>query len=85
MARKKLSLKGIRTFEELKAALAKRAEQSAKSRAERERIVEEEIARQHYLRSLHVKRRGPIIRAKRAGVPAAKFVSGGRVESNRRS
>lgn len=84
MARRKLSLKGIKTYEDLKAAIAKREEQSAKSRAEAARKLEQEAARKRYVRSLHVRRKGPIVRAKKAGVPSAKFVSGGRIESNRR-
>lgn len=84
MGRRKLSLKGIKTYEDLKAAIAKRDEQSAKSKAERARKLEEEAARKRYVRSLQVKRKGPIIRAKKSGVPTPRFVSGGRVGSDRR-
>lgn len=82
MARRKLSLKGIKTYEELKAAIAKSDAKSAK--ADNARKLEEKAARKKCLRSLHVNRRGPTIRAKKAGVPTAQFVSGGHVESNRR-
>ena len=84
MARRKLSLKGIKTYEELKVAIAKRDAQSAKTKADNARKLEEKAARKKYLRSLHVNRRGRVTRAKKAGVPAAHFVSGGRVESDRR-
>lgn len=82
MGRRKMSLKGIKTYADLKAAIAKRDAQSAQSRAVTARkLAEEKKARKG---RRHVNPRVPIVRAKKAGVPAAHFVSGGRVESNRR-
>jgi hypothetical protein len=81
---RKISLKAIRTYEDLKGAIAKADAKSAQYRADHARKLEEKAARKKYVRSLHVNRRGQTVRAKKAGVPAARFVSGGRVESNRR-
>jgi hypothetical protein len=85
MGRRKMSLKGIKTYADLKAAIAKRDARSAQSRADHFRkLAEEKKARKSHSQGRHVNPRVPIVRTKKAGVPAAHFVSGGRVESNRK-
>ncbi len=92
MARHKMSLKGIKTYEDLQRALDKRDARSAQSRADTARkmaakaaALKQEAARKKDSRSSpHVNPRVPIVREKKGGVPTPRFVSGGRVESNRR-
>jgi hypothetical protein len=82
MGRRKMSLKGIKTYADLKAAIAKRDARSAQSRSDHFRKLEAEKKARKGRR--HVNPRVPIVRTKKAGVPTAHFVSGGRVESNRK-
>lgn len=76
-------LKGTKTYEDLKALIAKRKAQSERAKAANARKREEKAARKAYVRSLKVHHKGHITRAKKSGVPIARIVQGGRPESKR--
>ena len=76
-------LKGTKTYEDLKAVLAKRKAQSGRTKAKNARECAETAARKAHVRSLKVHHKGHITRAKKTGVPAARVVQGGRPESKR--